>query len=407
MLKNSAHSIRIPFAKPCIGEAEYEAVKRVLQSGWITTGKENTLFEQEFAQFIAEHSGSTHEPIYTQAVQSATAGLHLSLCALDVGKGDVVITTPLTFVATASAILYTGATPLLIDCKKDSLYADEDELERAVQNKNAKVFLPVHISGCAGHNLSTLLEIAKQNKLRIVEDAAHTFPALHGDKEANAPAQFLGTLGDVGVYSFYANKTMTTAEGGMIAFKDKALLQKISMLRNHGIDRTVWNRFSTSPLQHEYDIQALGYKYNLPDVLAAIGREQLKKVKHFQACRRRAAMYYIKHLCDRDYLHMPYVPQDERAHSWHLFIIRITHPRLSRNDFVRKLAEHGIGTSVHYKPLSLMSYYKQKFGYDASMFPNTRAVYEQSISLPLFPEISEEQLHEVCQTIIKIGDGVI
>ncbi len=408
MSRNSEYIIRIPFAKPCIEDEEYEAVKRVLKSNWITTGKESTLFEQEFSQFITHHSKNKDtSAVYTQAVQSATAGLHLSLCALNVTHGDMVITTPFTFVATASAILYTGATPLFVDCKKNSMYPDEREFERAVQNKKAKIFLPVHISGYAGENFSYLLHIAKKHKLRIVEDAAHAFPAQHIEQETNACPQFLGTIGDAGVYSFYANKTMTTAEGGMIALKDKALAQKISMLRNHGIDRTVWSRFSTSPLQYEYDIQALGYKYNLPDILSAIGRVQLKKVVEFQTRRRRAAMYYIKHLSDRDYLHMPYVPKDEREHSWHLFIIRISHHKLSRDDFVRKLAEHGIGTSVHYKPLSLMSYYKNKFGYNPTMFLNAQKIYQQSISLPLYAEISEEQLHEVCNTIIKIGDGII
>ena len=394
-------TITIPFSRPSIGVEEYEAVRRVLESGWLTTGKEATLFETEVSDILSNNTITYN----TKAVQSATAGLHLCLKACGIGTGDTVITTPLTFVSSASSILYTGATPIFVDCKKNCIYPDEYAFETILKNTNAKAWIPVHIAGCASDNFTTLLEIAKHAGVFIIEDAAHAFPAYY--ETPSKHKTFLGTMGDAGVFSFYANKTITTAEGGMIACADKTLAQKISTLRNHGIDRTVWDRFNNAPLHHEYDIQTLGYKYNLPDILAAIGREQLKKSFLFQEKRRAAAEYYCRRLSECEYLSVPTLQQNQHSHSWHLFIIRITHPTLSRNDFIQKLAEHGIGTSVHYKPLPMMTYYQKTFGYTPAMFPHACEIYEQIMSLPLYPDIQEEELEKVCNTIIQIGDAAL
>lgn len=405
--------MRIPFAKPSIGRAEYRAVKKVLASGWITTGSETAAFEREFAALInGDGARSAGAPtniladntnlLRAKAVQSATAGLHLSFLALGLRKNDVVFTTPLTFSATAAAALHAGARVVFVDCKKNSRSMDEDAFAAAVKKeKHARAFLPVHIAGCAWDNLAELNAIARKKSLFIVEDAAHAFPARETDGAGRK--QFLGTSGDIGVYSFYANKTITTAEGGMVVCRDAALHAKISTLHNHGIDRSVWDRFKNAPLQYEYDIVEAGWKYNLPDLLSALGRVQLARAFELQEKRAACARRYLKNLAGVDYIELPSAPREGRAHSWHLFMVRIMHPRLSRDDFIRKLAALGIGTSVHYKPLHLMTYYQKALGLTARMFPNARAVYEQSLSLPLYPDMRAREVDEVCRAIIKIG----
>ncbi len=387
----------IPFSKPSLDRQEYCAVQRVLESNWLTTGKECHLFETEFLNFLKQKSRSAQD-LHTIAVQSASAGLHLSLKALGVKKGDKVVTTPYTFVSTVSAILHCGAQPVFIDCEKDSFFMDCNAFDILKTDNSFKVFLPVHISGCAPSYFKELCEIARKKNLVIVEDASHTFPAY----DENG---FLGTQTDIGVYSFYANKTITTGEGGMVVCNDAVLAQKMLNLRNHGIDKEVWRRFTDSPSQWDYDIINLGYKYNLPDLLATIGREQLKKATQFQLQRRDAANYYIKKLSKRDYWILPPVPKDSQSHSWHLFILQIKHPNLTRNAVICEMKKQRIGTSVHYKPLHLMTYYKNTFGYQPNDFPQAVETYKRVVSLPLYAGIHTDDLERICNTLITIGDA--
>ena len=381
----------IPFARPSIGREEEEAVLRVLRSGWLTTGKEALSFEKEFAAY----AGASH----TLAVNSATAGLHLVMEAMGITEGDVVLVPSYTFTATAEVIRYCGADPWFVDMGEHSWNMDPEKTADAVRllkkkGKRLRGILPVHIGGDPSF-LKELHSLAQDNGLFLVEDAAHCFPVEteHG---------FVGTWTDAGVYSFYANKTITTGEGGMIAVSDPELAERMAVMRLHGIDRSAWDRYTSRKASWEYDIVAPGFKYNMTDIAAAIGRVQLKRARDLMERRHRLVKAYLKNLEDLDFLDLPLWKEE---HSWHLFMIRLIPDRLSidRNRFIEELQEAGIGCSVHYKPLHMMSYYKERYSLRRQDFPRAAACYERTISLPLFPDMTMEQLDRVCGCVRKIG----
>ena len=362
---------------------------RVLRSGWLTTASEAKAFEEEFARAV----GTRH----ALAVSSCTAGLHLALEALGVGPGDKVITTPYTFTASAEVIRYLGADPYFVDVRATDLNIDPNAVGRALESVDGvKAILPVHVGGhpCA---METLGELATRHGVSLVEDAAHALPARLGGR-------YLGTLGDVGVFSFYANKTITTGEGGMIVTGDDALAERMSVMRLHGIDREVWERYTTSAPSWHYQVIAAGFKYNLPDLLAAIGRVQLRKAESFRQMRALIAERYGSALADLPYLTLPAHSDDS---SWHLYVIRLhlSSMTIGRDEFISRLAESGVETSVHYIPLHLMPYYRDRYDFRPSDFPVSLAAYEAAISLPIYPAMSEAQVEQVAAAVRRVGDA--
>lgn len=378
----------IPFHRPSLGTEEEQAVLRVMRSGWLTTAGEAQAFEQEFG----EAAGARH----AIAVSSATAGLHLALEAIGIGPGDQVITTPYTFTATAEVIRYLGADPLFVDVLPDDLTINPDAVRAAcAHGERIRAILPVHFGGhpC---RMDALSSIADEYGIRIVEDAAHAFPAASGGRS-------LGTWGTCGVYSFYATKTITTGEGGMVVTDDDAIARRMSVMRLHGIDRDVWDRYTSARPSWEYDVVAPGYKYNLPDLLAAIGRVQLRKAGPMREARAAVARLYHEALATCDYLHLP--PRSDES-SWHLFVIRVD-PKLgiARDELMTRLAEAGVATSLHYKPIHLFSYYRDRYRLSAGDFPVSLQAYEHALSLPIYPGLGEAECAYICRSIRQICEG--
>ncbi len=381
----------IPFSLPSIGIEEEEAVLRVLRSGWLTTGKEALAFEKEFALF----TGSPH----ALAVNSATSGLQLAMEACGITKDTAILTSPYTFIATSSAALHLNASVQYCDIEKDTYNIDPEKIEDALKRDRAllkpriKAVVPIHIAGnvCRMQDIMTL---AKKYEVYIIEDAAHSFPS----KTDNG---YAGTIGDIGVFSFYATKTITTAEGGMVCTANDELAKRMTTMRMHGIDRSVWDRYTADKASWEYDVIEAGYKYNLPDILAAIGREQLKKADFFLEKR----IHIIKQY-NQAFAECPWIipPPDGKGNAWHLYLLNLDLQKISinRNNFSQFLQEDGIGVSMHFIPHFLMSFWKKQ-GLDEKDFPNAKTRYESTISLPLWPDMTQIMIDKVIETVIKTG----
>ena len=369
----------IPFSRPVLGPREEEAVLQVLRSGWLTTGKVTQSFEQEFAAYV----GVPH----ALAVNSATAGLHLALEALGVGPGDVCAVPTMTFTATAEVVRYLGADPVFLDSRADGPNMDFDLLETVLRTRKVKVVVPVHLAGEPVDN-DRLFVLQEQYGFRIVEDAAHVFPAA-------GPTGFYGALGDVGVYSFYANKNMTTGEGGMIVTRDAALAQRMKVMRLHGIDRDAFARFTGKGASWEYAVVAPGFKYNMTDIASAIGRVQLTRAGEFWRDRQRLVRRYLERLAGIPGLELPSWRDD---HAWHIFSVLL--PRgVDRAALVHELTAQGVGVSVHYIPLHRMPYWKERYGLKDEDFPQAENRYWRTVSLPLYPVLTEAQVDLVCDRV--------
>ena len=380
----------IPFHRPSIGAEEEEAVLRVLRSGWLTTAGEARAFEEELAHFV----GARH----AISVSSATAGLHLALEAAGVRPGSRVITTPYTFTSTAEVIRYLGADPLFVDVREDDLNIDPAEIGRALEREGidaVSAILPVHLGGhpCA---MEAIRELAG-DRIPVVEDAAHALPAARAGRA-------LGTWGTAGVYSFYATKTITTGEGGMVVTDDAELARRMTVMRLHGIDREVWDRYTSPRPSWQYEVVEAGFKYNLPDILAALGRVQLRRADGFARRRREIASIYHDRLADREYLELPPACAES---SWHLYVVRIRPERLrvGRDEFIARLADLGIGTSVHYIPLHLMPYYRDRYGLKPEDFPVSLDAYTRAFSLPIYPGLDDGEVERVAEAVRSVGDG--
>ncbi len=380
----------IPFALPSLGKEEEEAALRVIRSGWLTTGKETTAFEEEFAERVGAR--------YALALNSATAGLHLGLEALGIGPDSAVITTPYTFTATAEAARYLGARIVFCDIGTSGFNMDPEILEKCLvqcQSEGIKVkaVLPVHIGGepC---RMTEIIALARRFGAAVLEDAAHAFPVKSDD------GRWTGTSGEVGVYSFYATKTITTGEGGMLVTDDEKLAARVRVMRLHGIDRTIWDRYTADSSGWSYSVVEAGYKYNMTDLAAAIGREQLKKAGTFLDERRKIAMEYSAALECIPGLILPGIPGEEKEHAWHLYIIGITSDAgTGRDELIERLREKGVGTSVHYIPLHVMPYYRDLYSLQPQDFPNAWERYKISLSLPIFPGMSSSQVDRVIEAV--------
>ncbi|MCM1321198.1 MAG: DegT/DnrJ/EryC1/StrS family aminotransferase [Bacteroides sp.] len=377
----------VPFFRPSIGQEEENAVLQVMRSGWLTTAKETLAFEQEFSNYV-------HSP-HALAVNSATSGLTLAMDALGITKGTKILTTPYTFISTAAPALHLGAGIVYADIEKDSYNIDAVQIEKKLRQDSAiKAIIPVHIAGniC---NMDEILFLARKYNVHVIEDAAHAFPS-------KTAAGYAGTLGDCGVFSFYATKAITTAEGGMICTANNEIAARIAAMRLHGIDRSIWERYTSDKASWEYDVTQPGYKCNLPDILSAIGRVQLKKAESFFEKRKTIAMQYNEAFSEYDFLQCP---PDGTGNAWHLYLLRIVPEKLSvtRTEFANILQNKGIGISMHFIPHFHMSYWKQHLKITAEDFPNAEKQYQRTFTLPLWPDMTQEMVRTVIEAVIETG----
>lgn len=380
----------LPFALPDIGEEEITEVVQSLRSGWVTTGPKTKQFEAEFSAYM----GGGVEAI---SVNSATAGLHLALEACGVCEGDEVITTPYTFTATAEVIRYMGAHPVFVDIDEKTLNIDPSKIEEKISSKT-KAIIPVHFAGLPCE-MEAILRIAKKYNLKVVEDAAHALPTRYQDK-------LIGSLeSDVTVFSFYATKTITTGEGGMIVTRNSQIAQRCRTMRLHGINRDAFDRYTSSKPAWYYEVVAPGFKYNLTDIASSIGIHQLKKASRFQSIRQAMAFRYIEDFKDLP-LRMPPVAKNGDLHAWHLFVVQLKEGvSLSREDFIKQMMELGVGCSVHFIPLHLQPYWKNTYKLRENDFPVSLSVYQKAVSLPLYTKMTEQDQEKVILAVKNILCG--
>lgn len=382
----------LPFSTPDLGEEEVAEVVDSLRSGWITTGPKAKLFEMQFTEFLGDPD------VTSLAVNSATSGLHLALEALGVGVGDEVVVPTYTFTATAEVVRYLGAIPVFVDIEPDTLNISAKAFREAITERT-KVVIPVHFAGLAC-DMEAIISIARDNNICVVEDAAHALPATFNGK-------LIGTLdSDATVFSFYANKTMTTAEGGMIVSRNQELIERCKIMRLHGISRDAFDRYVSEKPAWSYEVVAPGYKYNMPDILAAIGICQLKKLTSFQQKREQMAKRYdeeLRHL----QLTLPQGPKAEEMHAWHLYAVRINKgAKICRDAFIDKMADLGVGCSVHFIPLHLHPYWRDEYKLSPEMFPVAQDVFEREVTLPLYTKMSSSDQSRVISAVEKVLSDV-
>ncbi|MBI5629267.1 MAG: DegT/DnrJ/EryC1/StrS aminotransferase family protein [Elusimicrobia bacterium] len=375
----------LPFHVPHVADEEVRAVARVLKSGWMTTGPEVRRFEREFARYI----GAKH----AVAVNSGTAALHLALLSLGLKEGDEVIVPTMTFTATAEVALYFKAKPVLVDCRTDTLNMDPELIERAVTRRTRAV-IPVHFGGhpC---DMDPILAVAERRGLAVIEDAAHAPPSRYGRK-------MVGTLGDMGCFSFHAVKPVTTGEGGMLVTNDPARAAKARLLSLHGISKDAWKRYNAAG-SWRYEVITAGYKYNMTDIAAAIGLCQLAKCEASWRIRESHAERYTRAFRELPEIEAPTV-LPAIQHAWHLYVIRLNLERLSisRDAFIERLRELNIGTSVHFIPLHLQPYYRKSFRLRPEDFPRATAASNRNISLPIYPGLRKSDVEYVIDSVSRI-----
>jgi len=391
--------IKVPFHRAAITKAEEDAVLDVLRSGWLTTGKYALEFEKKFSKALGD------EKIISLAVNSNTSGMILAMEACGVKAGRAVITTPYTFVSTAACARCLGAEVYFADIEKDSYNIDPEKIEEllkkdAQNGHKVKAIVPVHVAGnvCKMEEILALAKkySTKDNKIYVIEDAAHSFPS-------PTKLGYAGTIGDAGVFSFYVTKTITTAEGGMVTTRNQELAARMSIMRMHGMDRSTWNRYTSPRASWEYDIIAPGYKFNLPDLLAALGCCQVDRAQLFYEERKAIVDKYNQAFSKLDFISLP--PTGE-GNAWHLYLMRINPEKLtiSRDEFAKKLQAEGIGISVHFIPIFHFTYWKKLYkDFNAENYPNAENQYSRTITIPLFPDMTDEMADYVIEAVKKIG----
>ena len=381
----------IPFARPSIGVEEETAVLEVLRSGWLTTGKVARAFEDEFAAFVGVRRAL--------AVNSATSGLLLALEALGVGPGSKVATSPYTFASSAAVARHLGAEVAFCDIAKGDYNIDPERLDSLLaRDASIKAVVPVHVGGMPCR-MGEILEIAGRRGVKVVEDAAHAFPLRMEGGDA-------GTLGDAGVFSLYATKTITSGEGGMVVARDESTLRRMETMRIHGFDRAAWDRYTSKTASWRYDVVEAGYKCNLPDLLAAVGREQLKKAGLFLEQRKTVAARYLEAFAGHPALENPPAHPN---HAWHLFSLRIRPEamRIGRDELIDRLQASGIGVSVHFIPLHMMSYWSKRYALEPGDFPETLDKFSRTISLPVWQGMTEAQAGRVARVVLETVEGAL
>lgn len=377
----------LPFALPDIGDEEIAEVIDCLRSGWITTGPKTRQFEQEFAAYLGAGVEAT-------SVNSATAGLHLALEAIGIGPGDEVIVPTLTFTATAEVVRYLGAHPVFVDVDPVTLNLDIAAVKAAITPRTRAV-MPVHYAGLAC-DMDALLDLAAARNLRVVEDAAHAFPTKVNGK-------LVGTLGsDITVFSFYANKTMTTGEGGMVVTRDAGLAKRMRTMRLHGISQDAFDRYRSEKPAWFYEVIAPGFKYNLTDIASAIGIHQLRKIDRFLERRQLLASRYAEALRDLP-LRLPVDAGPGSIHAWHLYVVRLTaDARIGRDEIIQELANRRIGTSVHFIPLHRQPYWRDTYQLLPEQFPHAESAYQRMFTLPLYTRMTDDDQQRVIDAVTDI-----
>jgi dTDP-4-amino-4,6-dideoxygalactose transaminase len=375
----------IPFHRPSIGPEEREAISGVLESGWLTTGPIAQQFERDFETYI----GCRH----ALAVNSCTAALQLGLDAIDVQPGDEVLVPTYTFAASATVVAHVGARPVLCDSIPGGFNVDPSDIESRITPKT-KAIVAVHIGGepC---DLTAIRQIAARHGLHVIEDAAHALPASHHGER-------IGRTSEIGAFSFYATKTITTGEGGMFVTNNEAYARRARLMRLHGISGDAWKRYASDGNWY-YEVVEAGFKMNMPDLLAALGIAQLRKADAFHRRRCQIAAAYADCLSGLEEVELP--PAKAHSHSWHLFIVRLRSELLekTRNEFIAELKRAGIGTSVHFIPLHLHPYYRERYGYSLGDFRNAEDAYSRAISLPIYPDLADEEIQRVADSVACIA----
>lgn len=377
----------LPFAVPDIGDDEIAAVVEAMRSGWLTTGPRAAAFEQDFQRTLG---GEVH----ALAVNSATAGLHLALEALGVAPGDSVLVPTWTFTATAEVVRYVGADPIFVDVDAATLNIDLDAAAAAVEPRT-KAIVPVHFGGLPIAP-TELAEFAERHEVSVVEDAAHAFPARSQGLAVGAGSSAAT------VFSFYATKTMTTGEGGMLVTPLEHVAARARTMRLHGISRDVFHRYQSTSPAWNYEVAAPGFKYNLTDPAAAMGRVQLRRAPAMRTSRESIAERYFRGLADLP-VQLPRRELPGDVHAWHLFVIRITdESQVSRDRFIERMAEEGVGCSVHFIPLHLQPYWRDRYSLKEADFPVATAQFSTVVSLPLFSGMTASQVDRVIEAVHRV-----
>jgi dTDP-4-amino-4,6-dideoxygalactose transaminase len=377
----------IPFNRPEIDDSEIAEVVSTLRSGWLTTGVRTAQFEKEFQAYV----GARH----ALAVSSCTAALHLALAALNIGPGDEVITTPLTFCATVSVIVHVGATPVLADVLPDGNIDPASIAERITPR--TKAIIPVHLAG-APCNMDAIWKIAKKHGLFVIEDAAHAAGTEYkGHKIGSSECP-----SDAVCFSFYATKNLTTGEGGMITVNNKAVADRVKMLTLHGINKDAWNRYREDGSWY-YEVLETGFKYNLSDLQSAVGIHQLRKLERFTEVRTKYAEMYHEAFAELDELELPSTPSNAR-HAWHLYALRLNLDALTidRSKFIVELRRRNIGASVHFIPIQMHPFFSKWAKLPENQCPRSLELYPRLVSLPLYPAMSEEEVRYVASSVKEI-----
>ena len=382
---NSANFL--PFALPDIGEEEIAEVVDSLRSGWITTGPKTKRFEEDFVAFL---DGG----VEAVAVNSATAGLHLALEACGVGRDDEVITTPYTFTATAEVIRYLGAHPVFVDIDPFTYNIDVNSIESAITCRT-KAIVPVHFAGLSC-DMDAILRLAEKHNLKVIEDAAHALPTRY-------KGEIIGKLNsDAAVFSFYATKTITTGEGGMVVTRNPDIANRCRIMRLHGISRDAFDRYTSRKPAWSYEVVAPGYKYNLTDLAASLGIHQLRKAWKFQRRRQNFYDYYNSELKDSP-LTLPPRPSKGDLHACHLYVIQLAvESSVSRDEFIVEMNKRGIGCSVHFIPLHIHPYWRETYNLKPEDYPFSVNLYNNAVSLPLYTKMSDEDATRVVSSVKDI-----
>jgi dTDP-4-amino-4,6-dideoxygalactose transaminase len=385
---NTSKAMQIPFHRAPVGEEEVLAVCEVIRSGWLTMGPKTFEFEKQFARYV----GAQH----AIAVSTGTAALHLSLEAAGVRAGDEVLLPTTTFTATAEAVTYLGARPVLVDVDPVAMNLAPEDAARRITPRT-KAIIPVHLGGQAC-DMDELQTLARAHHLRVIEDAAHALPSEYRGRR-------IGQISEFTCFSFYATKTLTTGEGGMVTTDSSAAAERIRLMRLHGIERDAWRRYRDDG-SWRYEVHEAGFKYNLTDIQAAIGLVQLAKCDAMRQARQRIAQRYTDALSSLEELLLPEIPSDRNT-SWHLYLLRLRLERLraDRDAFIRALSARGVSCSVHFIPLHLQPYYQRAYGYRAGDFPNAERQYRSCLSLPIFPGMTDQEIEHVIRAVKETAMG--
>lgn len=375
----------LTFGSPRIEGDEIDEVVDSLKSGWVGTGPKCKRFEEDFRKYIGAK--------YAMALNSCTAGLHLCLIALGIGKGDEVITTPLTFASTANVIIHVGAKPVFADVERWTMNIDPKEIEKKI-TKNTKAIIPVHLAGrpC---DMDAIMKIAKRHGIKVVEDAAHAIESVYKGRK-------IGTIGDLAAFSFYVTKNLVTGEGGMVTTNNKKWADMIQIYALHGLSADAWKRYSDKGYKH-YQIIYPGFKYNMMDIQAALGIHQLEKIEKYHKIRESIWNKYNAALKDLPMI-LPKRPEPNTKHAYHLYtpLLDIKAIGATRDKIQRDLYNENIGTGIHFIALHLHQYYKNAFGFKKGDFPNAEFISERTISLPLSAKLTEEDTDDVIEAVRKV-----